>query len=797
MPKESTIQHYTSSTTGNTPAAVDLATGELAINTADERIFLKNINGSVLYLSQTKDLSGAFAGLSKVVSSVNGTTGAVQITGSGAILQTVSGTTTTFGARLASTSATGVASFNNTHFTVDGTGHVKLAAPYQVTGDTVITVAGSGIGLVTSGRTDTLYNIGVTSFNGLTGTVSLTGDGAAVQGKDNNRVTARFASTSLTGVASFNNVHFTVDTTGHVKLGSAYQATGDTVQAGSFINIGAGKTINNIGVQTFNGLTGAITYSVPLATNSLTGTASFNPSRFTVSLTGNVDLVAAFQATGDTVIQGTNIVVVTNGKSKTVSAAFPVASASVTGVASFDGLIFNVDAQGKVGLNASFSVTGDTVITVAGSGIGLVTSGRTDTLYNIGVTSFNGLTGNISLTGDGGSSLVLGNTVVTNRLATTAATGVASFNNVHFTVDTTGHVKLGSAYQVTGQTVVSGGSSQLISTSGNTVTIDNRVATSSVTGVASFNATRFSVSAAGAVDLAASYQVTGQTIVAGNNISTTTSGNTVTINVTAAGANTYVQFNSNGSLSADDGLQFDSSTETLRIGSAVRHLELTPGVDNFVQAFGGSNLRLVQAAGNPITIGDFDGNYGGNNTYIQVDDVNSNIYMNAASMSLDSAVSIGFGLSASSLYVSSGATFNSNLDVNGNATLGNAATDTTTIYGTKIVNEGVYANGSLRTANISFANGQVQTLTGVGTGATGATAIYFTNPPSSGAASVTMIITNGGLMTGTGMTAWGGNIKWAGGIKPVLTSSGVDVVSFVTPDAGTTIYGFVGGLGFS
>jgi hypothetical protein len=171
--------------------------------------------------------------------------------------------------------------------------------------------------------------------------------------------------------------------------------------------------------------------------------------------------------------------------------------------------------------------------------------------------------------------------------------------------------------------------------------------------------------------------------------------------------------------------------------------------------------------------------------------------MYATIVAVEASLEVGFdakvvgGLSANSLFVSTGATFG------GNTTLGNAASDTTTIYGTKIVNEGVYANGSLRTANISFANGQVQTLTGVGTGATGTTAIYFTNAPSAGAASVTMIITNGGLMTGTGMTAWGGNIKWPGGIKPVLSSSGIDVVSFVTPDAGRTIYGFVGGLNFT
>jgi hypothetical protein len=238
-------------------------------------------------------------------------------------------------------------------------------------------------------------------------------------------------------------------------------------------------------------------------------------------------------------------------------------------------------------------------------------------------------------------------------------------------------------------------------------------------------------------------------------------------------------------------LFYTSDTETLTIGSGNRRIEIVPGVDNFVSALGNSKLRLTQNGGNEITIGDFDGTYGGNNTYLEVYDQTSTVSIFATNFNCQATAVMPFGLSANELFVSSGATFN------GNTTLGNAASDTTTIYGTKIVNEGVYANGSLRTANISFANGQVQTLTGVGTGATGTTAIYFTNAPSSGAASVTLIVTNGGLMSGTGMTAWGGNIKWPGGIKPVLSSSGIDVVSFVTPDAGTTIYGFVGGLNFT
>ena len=255
MPKESTIQHYTSSTTGNTPAAIDLALGELAINIADERIFFENINGTVLYLSQTKDLSGAFASSSKVASSVNGFTGAVQVTGSGAILQTVSGTTTTFGARLSTTSVTGVASFNNVHFTVDTTGHVKLGSAYQVTGQTVVSGGPSQL-VSTSGNTVTIDN--------------------------------RVATSSVTGVASFNGTRFTVSAAGAVDIATAYQVTGDTIQAGSYINIGAGKTINNIGVRLFNGLTGAVSFTPTIASTSVTGVASFSSDNFAVSAQGVV-----------------------------------------------------------------------------------------------------------------------------------------------------------------------------------------------------------------------------------------------------------------------------------------------------------------------------------------------------------------------------------------------------------------------------------------------------------------------------------------------------------------------------
>jgi hypothetical protein len=113
----------------------------------------------------------------------------------------------------ATSGVTGIASFNPNRFQVSVTGNVDLLAAYQVTGDTV--QAGSAINI---GAGKTINNIGVTAFNGLTGSVSLTGDGGAVQGRGNAFITARLASASVTGVASFNDVQFTLGTTGHVNI---------------------------------------------------------------------------------------------------------------------------------------------------------------------------------------------------------------------------------------------------------------------------------------------------------------------------------------------------------------------------------------------------------------------------------------------------------------------------------------------------------------------------------------------------------------------------------------------------
>lgn len=77
---------------------------------------------------------------------------------------------------------------------------------------------------------------------------------------------------------------------------------------------------------------------------------------------------------------------------------------------------------------------------------------------------------------------------------------------------------------------------------------------------------------------------------------------------------------------------------------------------------------------------------------------------------------------------------------------------------------------------------------------TSANTFTFSNPPASGTAgSLTLILTNGGSRT----VNWPASVDWAGGSAPTLTSSGVDILTFMTTNGGTTWYGFAAGLDMS
>ena len=193
----------------------------------------------------------------------------------------------------------------------------------------VIDSSGGFSGATATFRTVAASNI-VNSVNGRTGNVGFP-----------------LASSSITGVASFGN-EFIVSAAGAVSLTGNY-------------------------VRSFNGSTGAVVYAPPLATTAITGAASFNNVHFTVATTGHVSLASAYQVTGDTVVAGTNITISRSGNSVTVNSggggSVPLATTSITGVASFNPSDFVVSATGNVSLTDVFTggVTCSAAVSVAGT----------------------------------------------------------------------------------------------------------------------------------------------------------------------------------------------------------------------------------------------------------------------------------------------------------------------------------------------------------------------------------------------------------------------------------------------
>lgn len=101
-------------------------------------------------------------------------------------------------------------------------------------------------------------------------------------------------------------------------------------------------------------------------------------------------------------------------------------------------------------------------------------------------------------------------------------------------------------------------------------------------------------------------------------------------------------------------------------------------------------------------------------------------------------------------------------------------------------------SSSSNTTTLNLNNARVFTTT-----LTENTTIAFSNVPADNATSITIVFTQDG--TGGRTVSWPASVEWAGGSAPTITSSAnaVDVVTLMTPDQGTTWYGFTAGQDFS
>lgn len=104
-----------------------------------------------------------------------------------------------------------------------------------------------------------------------------------------------------------------------------------------------------------------------------------------------------------------------------------------------------------------------------------------------------------------------------------------------------------------------------------------------------------------------------------------------------------------------------------------------------------------------------------------------------------------------------------------------------TITATKTFDVGYFGKTvTVAATDISPVDGAVFTKT-----VTANTTFTISGTPSNVAACFTLVLTNGGSHTVT----WPSSVKWTEGTPPELIAAGIDVITFITPNGGTTWYG--------
>ncbi|MDP6771422.1 MAG: hypothetical protein QF704_12050, partial [Anaerolineales bacterium] len=124
----------------------------------------------------------------------------------------------------------------------------------------------------------------------------------------------------------------------------------------------------------------------------------------------------------------------------------------------------------------------------------------------------------------------------------------------------------------------------------------------------------------------------------------------------------------------------------------------------------------------------------------------------------------------------------------------------------KDTSETLEENASAPAAIFDFEKGNKHTVSSNTSGETEPNCnIMLHNPPPAGQAGImTVYITNGAgwvyneclFCNGCAAVGYTDTILWADGVEPTL-SSGLDILTFLTVDGGSTYYGFVGGIDFS
>lgn len=259
---------------------------------------------------------------------------------------------------------------------------------------------------------------------------------------------------------------------------------------------------------------------------------------------------------------------------------------------------------------------------------------------------------------------------------------------------------------------------------------------------------------------------------------------------------TVTQLSDGVSISITDASGTTTATVSNGGYTASSPLDITSGVISIADAT--ASTKGVVSVGSNISV---------NNGAISVSDASTSV---KGVVQLESSVTGTAGLVPDSAAVKSYAdsvvktyTASSPLSIDSSNAI-SIADATTSTKGVIQVGTGLSVNAGVVSVNTDFSTAVFEPSAALsGTSIDVSTAAVFsktisadttftvTGAPTGKAATFSLILTNGGAYTVT----WPSSVKWAGGTPPTLTASGVDVLTFLSGDGGTTWYGVASSVG--